>query len=109
MPPLDLHLLASVDMLSVGARYFGTGNMVSDKFDQQQVAEQQRTPVDTYLENAVKTKHSWEYRVLPLSSNPFNNAVPAYFYPTVGGYTAVKLGIYQDLIDNAFFTGPEWT
>lgn len=102
---LGLTLLASVDMLSVGARYFGTGSMVSDKFDQKQVTEQQRTPIDTYLENAVKTKHSWEYRVFPLSSNPFNNAVPAYFYPTVGGYTAVKLGIYQDLINNAFFTG----
>ncbi|MEX0928965.1 MAG: YfhO family protein, partial [Balneolales bacterium] len=41
-----------------------------------------------------------------LSDNPFSNAIPAYFYPSVGGYTGVKMAIYQDLIDYAIYEGP---
>lgn len=104
---LGLTLLASIDMLSVGTRYFGTSSMISKSavHKQENVVERERTPIDTFLENAVKTKQDWKYRVLPLADNPFNNAVPAYFYPSIGGYTAVKLGNYQDLINNALFTG----
>lgn len=102
---LGLVLLASIDMLTVGARYFGESSMMPDTFKRKEAIEQRRTPIDTYLENAVKTGQGWSYRVFPLGSNPFNNALPAYFYPTIGGYTAAKLGIYQDLIDHALYTG----
>src|SRR5690625_5682877 len=41
----------------------------------------------------------------PLLDNAFNNAIPSYFYPSAGGYSGAKLGYYQDLIDEAFFSG----
>jgi hypothetical protein len=63
-------------------------------------------PIDTFLENHVKTDSLWSWRVLPMSENPFNNAVPAYFYPSLGGYTGAKLSNYQDLINHAMFDGP---
>jgi hypothetical protein len=43
--------------------------------------------------------------VLPLADNAFNNAVPAYFYPSLGGYTGAKLSVLQDVVDGALFSG----
>jgi hypothetical protein len=103
---LGLLLLASYDMLNIGARYDNEDSLVPNSYNRKMVVEQQRTPADSFLENHVKTDNGWSYRVFPLNQNPFNNAIPAYFYPTIGGYTAAKLGIYQDLIQHALTTGP---
>lgn len=101
---IGLIILASVDMLSVGARYFGKQDMAPKKFDFQSAIEQQRTPRDTWLQDSVKTAGAWSWRVFPADSNPFQNAIPCYFYPSIGGYTGAKLGIYNDLIDSAITT-----
>jgi len=92
-------------MLSVGARYFNSNSLVPDSYNLKMVIEQQRTPMDSYLEKHVKTAQGWSYRVFPLNQNPFQNAIPAYFYPSIGGYHGAKLGIYQNLINDVLMTG----
>ncbi|NBC66426.1 MAG: hypothetical protein GVY07_12340, partial [Bacteroidetes bacterium] len=66
---------------------------------------QNKRPLDQFLIEEVTHENGWKYRVLPLLDNAFNNAIPAYFYPSAGGYSGAKLGYYQDLVDQAFFPG----
>jgi hypothetical protein len=100
-------LLSAVDMIQVGKRYIPdhvfvprTENSYADAI------EQSRGTTENWLQERVATAEGWSWRVLPLADNPFNNATPAYFYPSAGGYTGAKLSNYQDLIDAALFEGP---
>ena len=43
-----------------------------------------------------------DYRVLNLATNTFNDSKPAAFHHQVGGYSAVKMRRYQDIIDFYF-------
>lgn len=100
-----LILLSTYDMLSVGNRYVNEENMVSDDFRAEQILAQQERPIDTFLKKNVATDEPYPYRVFPLLDNPFNNAVPAYFYPSIGGYSGAKLSYYQDFIDAVLMQG----
>lgn len=102
---LGLLLLASYDMLSVGKRYINEQNLVSESVDTEQVLAQQKRPIDTFLLNHVRGDQPYPYRVFPLLDNPFNNAIPAAFYPTIGGYSGAKLAYYQDFINAVLMTG----
>jgi len=93
------------DMISVNKRYLGEYAYQDRSFTIERVIERQRRSVDTWMQNAIKTHEPWTYRVFPLSDNPFNNAVPSYFYPSIGGYSGAKLGTFQDVVDEALFTG----
>lgn len=101
-----LVLITAFDMVSVGKRYVPDHAYQPKGFTAERVIESRKRPVDDWLQNEVKTEEGWSYRVFPLSDNPFNNAIPAYFYPSIGGYSGAKLAIYQDMIDQALFTGP---
>jgi len=98
-------ILLAFDFIRVDQRYMSEQSLVSQNLDREQVLERSERPLDQYLEENVNTDENWEYRVLPLLDNPFNNATPAYFYPSAGGYSGAKLGYYQDLIDEAIFSG----
>jgi len=99
-------LISMYDMISVNKRYLGEYAYQDKSFTIERVIERQRRSVDTWVQNAITTDEPWTYRVFPLSDNPFNNAVPSYFYPSIGGYSGAKLGIFQDVVDEALFTGP---
>jgi hypothetical protein len=86
-------------MLSVGNRYVNEEKLVSNNFDAEQMLAQKKRPIDEFLESNVQTDQPYPYRVFPLLDNPFNNAVPAAFYPSIGGYSGAKLSYYQDMID----------
>ncbi len=46
------------------------------------------------------------YRVLNLTGGAYSDAMPAYYYKNIGGYSPVKLRIYQDLIE-AYLSNPQ--
>jgi hypothetical protein len=99
-------ILLAFDFIRVDQRYMSERSLVSQNLDREQVLESNERPLDQFLIENVRTDEDWDYRVLPLLDNPFNNATPAYFYPSAGGYSGAKLGYYQDLIDEAIFSGP---
>lgn len=103
---IGLATLVMIDMVGVGKGYVSEGSYQQAGFDAERVIESRERPIDTWLQTAVKTEEPWEYRVLPLDANPFNNAIPSYFYQSLGGYSGAKLGVYQDVIDEALFGGP---
>jgi len=102
---LILILVAGYDMITVGNRYANESSLAPKEFDAARAVEQTRRPIDTWLETNVKTNETWSYRVFPLSENAFNNAVPAYFYPSIGGYSGARMALYDDLMSRIFFTG----
>lgn len=102
---LSLCIILAYDLISVDARYMGENLLVDQDLDKEDVIEQRERELDQFIVENVTHDEGWEYRVFPLLDNAFNNAIPAYFYPSVGGYSGAKLGYYQDLIDQAFIPG----
>jgi len=104
---LSLILLASADMLMVGNRYISEQSMIDREFELTQIIESRQSPVDAFIAENINDPEGYPYRVLPLDDNPFNNAIPNYFYPSIGGYSGAKLSLIQDVIDEGLFTGPQ--
>lgn len=100
-----IFILGAYDMISIANRYLDKERFASKSADAQTIILQQKTAADDYITEHINSDEGWPYRVLPLADNPFNNAVPAYFYPSLGGYTAAKLSYYQDLVDELLFAG----
>jgi hypothetical protein len=102
--PLVLALTA-FDMIPVARRYMALEQTISKDIDYDDYFNRMKTPAIDWIVTNGKSTEGWPYRVLPLDENPFNNAVPAYFYPTVGGYSGAKMSIYQDVLNERFYTG----
>ena len=101
-----LCILLAADMILVDKRYLSENSLVDGSLSREDVVERQERELDRFIETNSAHENGWSYRTLPLLDNPFNNAVPAYFYPSVGGYSGAKLGYYQDLVESAIFSGP---
>lgn len=89
---IGMTALILFDLLPVATRYMNEDNFVDAEVAQ---ATFQPRPVDQQI---LQDKDP-NYRVLDLSSDPFNDAKPAYFHKLIGGYSPAKLESYQDLID----------
>lgn len=93
-PPLASIILISfvfIDLIVVDSKYLN-----SDSY--QDKTENENGFVKTKADNEILADTSY-YRVFNFSGNAFSDAVTSYHYNSLGGYHAVKLRLYQDIIE----------
>ncbi|MCH8961594.1 MAG: hypothetical protein IH820_09810 [Bacteroidetes bacterium] len=97
-----LVLLVAIDLGGVGRRYFNEDRMAE--------APDPAAQIPTYdfdrfiLQKQEEAGGSGHFRVLSLETfNQTANARPSYHYESLGGYSAVKLRLYQDFLDHLLF------
>ena len=81
-----------IDLFSVGKRYLNKDHFVTPK---DFTSQYDLRPVD----EIILEDTDLNYRVLDISVNTFNSSIPSYHHKTIGGYSPVKLQLYQDLIE----------
>lgn len=100
-----LIIILFYDLTQVDQRYLSENSLVDESYEREEILERRERDLDQYIQQNITDREGWPYRVLPILDNAFNNAVPSYFYPSAGGYSGAKLSYYQDVIDEAFFSG----
>ncbi|MBR1792267.1 MAG: hypothetical protein IJ764_01320 [Bacteroidales bacterium] len=91
---IPLAFLIVVDLWGVDRRY-----LAEDNFVKMRDLKFQPEAYDIAIDQMAAAEGDVDYRVFNLKANTYNDAKPAVFHHQIGGYSAVKLRRYQDLID----------
>lgn len=91
---LTLIVLSVIDLWGVDRRYLNDKNYVSP-----QKLKLYPDTWDYAIDEQAAQFGDEDYRVMNLASNTFNDSKPAAFHHQIGGYSAVKMRRYQDIID----------
>lgn len=86
-------LLIFIDLFTVGKRYLGSDDFISKN-------EYSRYFEETQVDQLIKKETSLDYRVFNLGASITADSRTSYHHKSLGGYSAVKLRRYQDIIEN---------
>lgn len=87
-------ILVFIDMIPIAHRYLNANKFLDT--EEYMAANFEPSASDAQI---LKDTDPY-YRVLDLSTDPFQDSKPSYFHKSLGGYSAAKIQIYQDLLDN---------
>ena len=89
---IALIVLCTADMIPVAHRYLNERSFVKK-------ATKERPFTASAADKFILADKTEDFRVLNLTVDIFNSSAPSYFHKNVGGYSAVKLRRYQELIE----------